>query len=161
MLILWPILDIQYFGHLMQRADSFERPWCWERLKVGGEGETNNEMVGWHHWLNGHEFGLTLGVGDGQRGLVYCGSWGRKESDTTERLTELNWLMLKARPLCTSAKSNLRDGVSGEVEKDSFIVLPGKTGHSRFIPPNLCVSAWEHLMRTLITVLQGWSSWQD
>ena len=41
-------------------------------------------MVGWHHRLNGHGFGWILGVGDGQRGLVCCGSWGRKESDTTE-----------------------------------------------------------------------------
>ena len=42
--------------------------------------------VGWHHRLNGHGFGWTLGVGDGQGGLVCCGSWGRKESDTAERL---------------------------------------------------------------------------
>ena len=43
-------------------------------------------MAGWHHQLNGHEFGSTLGVGDGQGGLVLCDSWGGKESDTTERL---------------------------------------------------------------------------
>ena len=42
------------------------------------------EMVGWHHRLNGHGFVWTLGVGDGQGGLVCCGSWGRKESDMTE-----------------------------------------------------------------------------
>ena len=47
---------------------------------------TEAEMVGWHHRLNGHVFGWTLGVDDGQGGLVCCGSWGRKESDTTERL---------------------------------------------------------------------------
>ena len=41
-------------------------------------------LVGWHHQLNGHEFGLTPGVGDGQGGLVCYSSWGRKESDTTE-----------------------------------------------------------------------------
>ena len=45
-------------------------------------------MAGWHHRLDGHEFGLTPGIGDGQGGLVCCDSWGRKESDTTE--TELN-----------------------------------------------------------------------
>ena len=43
-------------------------------------------MVGWHHQLNGHEFEKTLGVGDGQGGLVCCSPWGRKELDTTERL---------------------------------------------------------------------------
>ena len=45
---------------------------------------TEDEMVGWHHRLNGHEFGWTLGVGDGQGCLACCGSWGCKESDMTE-----------------------------------------------------------------------------
>ena len=45
-----------------------------------------DEMVGWHHWLNGHEFQQTLEVGEGQGGLACCSPWGRKESDTTERL---------------------------------------------------------------------------
>ena len=44
---------------------------------------TEDEMIGWHH---GHGFGWTLGGGDGQGGLACCGSWGRKESDMTERL---------------------------------------------------------------------------
>ena len=54
---------------------------------------TEDEMAGWHHRLDGHGFGWTPGVGDGQGGLACCGSWGRKESDTTERLnwTELGW----------------------------------------------------------------------
>ena len=43
-------------------------------------------MVGWYHQLNGHEFGWTSGVGDGQGGLACCSSWGRKELDTTEQL---------------------------------------------------------------------------
>ena len=47
---------------------------------------TEVEMVGWHHRLNGHEFELTQGVGDGQGGLVRCSSLGCKESDMTERL---------------------------------------------------------------------------
>ena len=47
---------------------------------------TEDEMVGWHHRPDGHRFGWTLGVGDGQRGLAYCGSWGHKELDMTERL---------------------------------------------------------------------------
>ena len=56
------------------------------------KGTTEDEMVGWHHRLNGHGFGWTPGVGDGQGGLVCCSSWGRKQSDTTERL---NWTEIK------------------------------------------------------------------
>ena len=52
---------------------------------------TEDEMAGWHHWLNGHGSGWTPGVGDGHGGLVCYSSWGRKESDTTEWL---NWLIL-------------------------------------------------------------------
>ena len=47
---------------------------------------TEDEVVGWHHRLDGHGFGWTPGVGDGQGGLALCGSWGRKELYTTERL---------------------------------------------------------------------------
>ena len=57
--------------------------------KIQGQeekGTTEDEMVGGHHRLNGHGFGWTLGAGDGQGGLACCGSWGRKESDTTEQL---------------------------------------------------------------------------
>ena len=56
------------------------------------KGTTEDEMAGWHHWLDGHEFGWTPGVGDGQGGLACYNSWGHKESDTTEQLnwTELN-----------------------------------------------------------------------
>ena len=57
------------------------------------KGITEDEMVGWHHPLNGHGFGWTLGVGDGQGGLVCCSSWGRKESDMTK---QLNWTEEKA-----------------------------------------------------------------
>ena len=52
------------------------------------KGMTEDEIVGWHHQLNGHGFGWTPGVGDGQGGLVCCGSWGHKELDMTE---QLNW----------------------------------------------------------------------
>ena len=55
------------------------------------KGTTEDEMVGWHHRHNGHGFGWTPGVGDGQGVLVCCGSWGHKESDTTEQLNWLKW----------------------------------------------------------------------
>ena len=132
----------------MQKADSFEkRPWCWEGLGAGGEGDNrgwdswmvsptqwtwdslnsgnwwwtgrpgvlqsmrlqrvghnwgielnwspvsvNDELAEWHHRLDGHEFGWTPGVGNGQGGLACCDSWGRQESDTTE----LNWTEWKS-----------------------------------------------------------------
>ena len=60
------------------------KDWRWEE-----KGMTEEEMAGWHHWLDGHESGWTPGVGDGQAGLACCDSWGRKESNTTERL---NWI---------------------------------------------------------------------
>ena len=52
------------------------------------KGMTEDEMVGWHHWLNGHEFDQALGVGDGQGSLACCSPWGHKESDMTKWL---NW----------------------------------------------------------------------
>ena len=57
--ILWPCEELTHL----------KRPWCWERLKVGGEGDDRDELVGWHHLLNEHEFEQAPGVGDGQGGL--------------------------------------------------------------------------------------------
>ena len=81
-------LKLQYFGHLMRRVDSLEKT-----LMLGGIGGRRrrgrqDEMAGWHHWLDGRESEWTQGVGDGQGGLASCDSWGREESDTTE---QLNW----------------------------------------------------------------------
>jgi len=55
-------LKLQYFGHLMRRTESLKRHFCWERLKAGEKGTTGDEIVGWHHRLNGHEFEQALGV---------------------------------------------------------------------------------------------------
>ena len=80
-------LKLQYFGSLMRRTDSLEKTLMLGKIEGRRRrGRTEDEMVGWHHRLNGHEFGWTLGVGDGQGGLACCCSWGRKESDTTEQL---------------------------------------------------------------------------
>ena len=59
------------------------------------KGTAEDEMAGWHHWLNGRESEWTPGVGDGQGGLACCDSWGHEESDMTEQLnwTELNWML--------------------------------------------------------------------
>ena len=87
-------LKLQYFGHLMQRVDSLEKT-----LMLGGiEGRRRrgrqDEMAGWHHWLDGRESEWTPIVGDGQGGLACCDSWGRKESDMTERLNWTDTLVL-------------------------------------------------------------------
>ena len=63
----------------------WKRPWCWERLKAGGEGTNVDEMVGWHHQLDGHAFEQAPGVGDRQGSLACCSPWGHKELDMTER----------------------------------------------------------------------------
>ena len=60
-----------------------------QNRKLRDKGTTEDEMAGWHHWLDGHEFGWTPGIGDGQGGLSCFNSWGRKESDTPE---QLNWI---------------------------------------------------------------------
>ena len=86
-------LKLQDFGHLIRRVDSLEmsspdagRDWEQEE-----KGTTEDEMVGWHHRLDGCEFEWTPGIGDGQGGPACCNSWGHKESDMTERL---NWTEL-------------------------------------------------------------------
>ena len=67
-------LKLQYFGHLMWRADSFEKTLMLGKIKGRRRRRRENEMAGWHHRHNGHGFGWTLGVGDGQGGMAYCGS---------------------------------------------------------------------------------------
>ena len=72
---------------LIWKDPDAEKDWNQE-----GKGTTEDKMVGWHHWLDGHEFEQALGAGDEQGSLVYCSLWGGKESDTTERL---NWIELR------------------------------------------------------------------
>ena len=71
----------------------WKRLWCWEGLGQEEKGMTEDEIAGWHHRLNGRDSEWTLGVGDGQGGLVCCNSRGHKKWDMTEQLnlTELNW----------------------------------------------------------------------
>jgi len=70
------------------------------------KGTTEDEIAGWHHWLDGRESQWTPGVGDGQGGLACCDSWGRKESDTTERLI---WSDLIWAPWCPKGNQALFD----------------------------------------------------
>ena len=82
--ILWPP-DARNW--LIRKDPDAGKDWGQEE-----KGTTEDEMAEWHHRLYGHEFEWTPGVGDGQRGLACCNSWGRKESDTTERLNWTEWL---------------------------------------------------------------------
>ena len=74
----------------------WKRPWCWEWWRQEETGTTEDELVGWHHWLNGHEFEQIPRVGDGLGSLACCSPQGHKESDTTERL---NWTEINAETL--------------------------------------------------------------
>ena len=78
--VLWPPHAKSW---LIGKDSDAGRDWGQEE-----KGMTEDEMAGWHYQLDGHEFGWTPGVGDGQGSLTCCNSWGRKESDTTELL---NW----------------------------------------------------------------------
>ena len=85
-------LKLQYFGHVMWSTHSLEKTlmlgkiWRQEERRM-----TEDNMVGWYHWLHGHEFEQASGVGDGQESLACCSLWGPKESDTTEWL---NWTVI-------------------------------------------------------------------
>ena len=78
--VLWPP---QVKSWLIGKDSDAGRDWGQQE-----KGTTEDEMAGWHHWLDGREFEWTPGVGDGQGGLECCDSWGHKESDMTERR---NW----------------------------------------------------------------------
>ena len=80
--VLWPLHEKSW---LTGKDPEAGRDWGQEE-----KGMTEDEMAGWHHWLDGHEFEYTLGVGDAQGGLVCCDSRDRRESDTTEWL---NWTL--------------------------------------------------------------------
>ena len=97
-------LIFQYFGHLMRKADSFEKT-----LMLAGIGGRRRR---------GHGFGWTLGVGDGQGGLACCSPWGRKELDMTEQLnlTEimgLLWWLNSKESVCSSGDTEDMSSIPG------------------------------------------------
>ena len=81
--ILWPADEKNW---LISKDPDAGKDWRQEE-----KGATEDEMVGWHHWLKGHEFEWTPGVADRQGSLACCSSWGRKESDMTEWLNWTDW----------------------------------------------------------------------
>ena len=90
----------------------WKRPWCFPDQKDWRQeekGRAEDEMIGWHHRLNGHELEQALGVDDGQWSLACCSPWGHKESDTIERL---NWTELVSQARKTTSLALLAYGVT-------------------------------------------------
>ena len=106
--ILWPPHAKNW---LIGKDPDAGRDWGQEE-----KGTTEDEMAGWHHWLDGREFEWAPGVGDGQGGLVCYDSWGCKESDTTERL---NWTDV----LVTSSRNSQQRSVSKQVCSEGAYLL--------------------------------------
>ena len=131
-------LKLQYFGHLMWRADSLEKT-----LMLGGIGgrrrRDEDEMAGWHQWLNGHEFEWTPGVGDGQGGLACCSSWGRRVRHNWA--TELNWTA----DGLDSKESSCNAGDLGSICGLGRSPKEGMATHSSIL-------AWR--------ILMDWGAWQ-
>ena len=138
--VLWPPHAKSW---LIGKDSDAERDWGEE-----DEGTTEDEMAGWHHWLDGREFEWTPGDGVGQGGLACCNSWGRKESDTTEQLNWtdgntidfINWLynLLKTfflnwdlKRKIRDCKRNLMDAKKGRKKNDS-IWLQGMIIYGQF-----------------------------
>ena len=97
--ILWPSVAKTW---LTGKDPDAGKDWRREEKRM-----TEDEMVGWHHWVNGHEFEQAPGLGDGQGSLVCCSPWGCKEADTTERL---NWTEARKSDCdANQGKQNLRD----------------------------------------------------
>ena len=117
-------LKLQHFGHLKWRADSLEKTLMLGKIEGRRRrGQTEDEMVGWHHQLYGHEFGQAL-----QGSLVCCSPWGGKELDTTEQLND-DGLLVSTR---TSTQSDLAAWMGGESGKEwihLYVWLSPLTAH--------------------------------
>ena len=153
---LWPHPTLQHSFPYTRNSNTlatwceeltrWKRPWCWERLRAGGGEE--EEMAGWHHWLNGHRFGWTPGAGDGQGGLACCGSWGGKESDTTERL---NWTELTQERVCPVG--------GGRVGRKSWACSASTLPLSHLCLPTVGCTAICSLPWVSLPAVAGWRVW--
>ena len=162
--ILWPPHTKNW---LIWKDPEAGKDWRWEE-----KGKTEDEMAGWHHWLNGLESEWTPGVGVGQGGLAYCGPWGHKRSNTTEWLnwTELRHVTaaLSIRPPSPSSPSHVHKSILKNKKQNlnkAVIFRPWVLG---FLPLN-CVlhlgtfsilsstSAWGHSSGTC----SAWHSYAD
>ena len=125
-------LKLQYFGHLMQRADSYcKDPGAGKDWRQEEKGTTEDEMAEWRHRLNGDEFEKTSGVGDGQGGLACCSPWDHEESDMTELLNWTELSDLTNRHLFTHSSRDQTSEV--KVPVNSLQSLPSE-GAEREVP---------------------------
>ena len=93
----------------------WKRPWSWERLRAGGEGGTEDEMVGWHHWLSGHEFEQTPGDSEEQGSLGCYSAWGRSQTQISDWTTKF----------CKTLLSKILSWLVGDIFKEIMgFVLP-------------------------------------
>ena len=137
-------------------------------MKAGKEwgqeekGTIEDEMVGWHHRLNGHGFGWTLGVGDGQGSLACCGSWGHKESDTTERL---NWRLGISEVIAHAMildKTKVAGDCSHEIKRRLLLGRKVMTNlDSIFKSRDITLSTKVRLVKAVVfpVVMYGFESW--
>ena len=118
-------LKLQYFGSLMQRADSLEDSAAGKDWRHGEKGMTEDKMVGWHHWLNGHEFEQTLGDSRGKGSLAVHGftkSWTRlRDWTTTYVLSSEKPLLFYIAPLSLNSRHQAQSWKTGD-----FIVSGGR-----------------------------------
>ena len=108
---------------------------------------TEDEMAGWHHWLNGHEFEWTPRVGDGQGGLACCDSWGPKELDMTEQMnwTEMNWTELNHVEILPFKELPERNCL-GKFSSDYFLLSAWKMGKGKSANVHVFIS-WSLQLR--------------
>ena len=129
------------------KSNIWKDPDAWKDWRQEEKGTTDDEMVGWHHWLNGHESEQALGVGDGRGGLTCCGPWGHKEWDTTEWL---NWTEGVCILFCTQP-SEIRHNQSHTLK----IVIAGmpkvgrrqQLGGANVAIKTIQVHKWAHLWK--------------
>ena len=105
--------EVLIFGHPMQRADLLEKTLMLRKTEGRKRRGRQDEMVGCHHWLNGHEFEQTLGDSEGQGSLACCSLWGRKESDMIKWLNNNNSYLQNKYMQSTSIRKNFL-GPSGD-----------------------------------------------
>ena len=122
--ILWPRDEKSW---LIRKDPDAGNGWRQEE-----KGMTEDEMAGWHHWLNGHEFEQALGEGEGQGGLVCCSPWHHKESDTTEWL---NWTEILPLIYVVRMFSNLCMSICLVISKSSVLIV-----HAKLL--QLCQTLW-------------------